>query len=153
MNNTFFTRLFGGLVYLIPLKYGMGFGLDLFFKFQFLEILRIITLPIEFIKGNLPFGYIFLFLFLFLGIVKNPKASYFLRFNTLQAILINIILLITSYLFLIISRIIENISILQVLSECIFIILLTITIFCIIKCFLGKEPDIPWISNSVRGQI
>ena len=52
----------------------------------------------------MPFGGLLLFFVLFLAVVRNPNVPYFLRFNTLQALLIDIVLILLSYTFQIILK-------------------------------------------------
>ena len=122
-----------------------GIGYYLFYKYSFLKILLLITSPIAIIEQSLPFGSFLLFLILFAGLVRNPKVPYFVRYNACQALLIDIALIIISYL-LRIFPIVELGSIIFIFTLCIFI-------YSISQCIFGVEPEIPLISKSVRMQI
>ncbi len=117
----------------------------MFYKYSFLKILFLITFPIATIEKSLPFGGLLLFIILFAGLAKNPKVPYFVRYNACQALLINVALIIVSYL-LRIAPILE-------LGSIIFIFTLSIFIYSISQCLYGVEPEIPLISRSVRMQI
>ena len=97
------------------------------------------------IERSFPFGSFLLFIVLFAGLVKNPKVPYFIRYNACQALLIDIALIIISYL-LRIFPIVELGSIIFIFTLCIFI-------YSIFQCIYGVEPEIPLISKSVRMQI
>ena len=97
------------------------------------------------IEKSLPFGSFLLFIIFFLGLARNPKVPYFVRYNACQALLIDIALIIISYL-LRIFPIVELGSIIFVFTLCIFI-------YSISQCIYGVEPEIPLISKSVRMQI
>ena len=86
-----------------------------------------------------------LFILLFAGLARNPKVPYFVRYNACQALLIDIALIIISYL-LRIFPIVELGSIIFIFTLCIFI-------YSISQCIFGVEPEIPLISKSVRMQI
>jgi len=90
-------------------------------------------------------GNFLLFIILFAGLVRNPNVPYFVRYNACQALLIDIALIIISYLFRIFP-IVELGSIIFIFTLCIFI-------YSISKCIYGVEPEIPLISKSVRMQI
>jgi hypothetical protein len=45
-----------------------------------------------------------LFFVLFLGVVRNPNVPYFLRFNALQALLTDIVVIVLSFAFSILLR-------------------------------------------------
>ena len=108
-------------------------------------VIDLLTFPIEIIEKSLPFGSLLLFIILFAGLVRNPKVPYFVRYNACQALLIDIALIIISYL-LRIFPIVE-------LGSVIFIFTLSIFIYSISQCIFGVEPEIPLISKSVRMQI
>ena len=132
-------------MYTLPLKASIPFGYYLFYKYSFLKILLLITFPIAIIEKSLPFGGFLLFIILFAGLAKNPKVPYFVRYNAYQALLIDIALIIISYL-LRIFPIVELGSIIFISTLCIFI-------YSIYQCIFGVEPEIPLISKSVRMQI
>ena len=143
--NQIIQRLTSGLFYTLPLKASFNFGYYFFYKFSFLKVLLYLTLPIEIIEASLPFGGLFLFLILFAGVVRNPKIPYFVRYNACQALLLDIGLIIITYL----ARIFP----LSEFVSIVFVFTISIFIFSIFQCFKGIEPEIPFISKSVRMQI
>ena len=143
--NQIFQRLSSVFLYTLPLRASIPFGYYLFYKYSFLKILLLLTFPIAIIEKSLPFGHFLLFIILFAGLARNPKVPYFVRYNACQALLIDIALIIISYLFRIFP-IVELGSIIFILTLCIFI-------YSIYQCIFGVEPEIPLISKSVRMQI
>ncbi len=124
----------------------------MFYKYSFLNILKIIVFPVAIIEQSLPLGGILFFLILFAGLVRNPNVPYFVRYNACQALLLDISLIIISYLLRILS--ISSLgSIISMLGAIIFIFILCIFIYSISQCIYGVEPEIPFISKSVRMQI
>ena len=97
------------------------------------------------IENSLPFGGLLLFLIIFAGVVRNPKIPYFIRFNGCQALLLEIALIIFSY----VLRIIQF----NELGLVLFISTVAIFIFSFVQCLYGIEPEIPFISKSARMQI
>jgi len=140
-----FQRLSSVFMYTLPLKASLPFGYYLFYKYSFLKILLFLTFPIAIIEKSLPFGSFLLFIILFAGLVRNPNVPYFVRYNACQSLLIDIALIIISYLFRIFP-IVELGSIIFIFTLCIFI-------YSISQCIYGVEPEIPFISKSVRMQI
>ena len=140
-----FQRLSSVFMYTLPLKASIPFGYYLFYKYSFLKILLFLTFPIAIIEKSLPFGGFLLFIILYAGLVRNPKVPYFIRYNACQALLIDIALIIISYLLRIFP--------IAELSSIIFIFTLCIFIYSIYQCIYGVEPEIPIISKSVRMQI
>ncbi len=97
------------------------------------------------IERSLPFGGLLLFLIVFAGVVRNTNIPYFVRYNACQALLLNIVLIIITYL----ARILP----LSEFGSIVFVFALSILIFSVFNCIKGVEPEIPFISNSVRMQI
>ena len=151
----FWKRLLGIIFYIISWSDAFPLGTHLFYTFPFLYNLKIITIPIQFIEDIIPLGFskILIFLIIFLGIVRNSKADYLLRFHALQAILINILIIISIYFYQVIIFPTCPPSISETFTSLIFIGTLFLMIFASIKCFQGQEGDIPWISEAVRMQL
>ena len=145
-------RISSLFLYILPLKSAIPFGAYLFDKYPFLKVLEDVTYPVEMLEKSLPLGGLLLFLILYLGLVRNPQVPYFIRYNACQAFLIDIALIIISYLFQILL-LDELGSILLILGSIVFLFIICIFIYCIAKCIYGVEPEIPFISNSVRMQI
>jgi len=143
--NNILPRLFSGFLYTLPLRSSIPFGYFLFYKYSFLKIILFITFPISIIEKSLPFGGLLLFLILFLGLVRNQKVPYFMRYNAFQALLLDISLIIISYIFKIFPLI--------QLGSVVFIFTICIIIYSIFQCINGTEPEIPFISKSVRMQL
>ena len=140
-----FQRISSVMLYTLPLKASIPFGYYLFYKYSFLKVLLFLTFPVAILEKSLPFGGLLLFLFLFAGLVRNPKVPYFIRYNACQALLLDIALIIISYLFQILP--------LVELGTIVFIFIICIFIYSITQCIYGVEPEIPFISKSVRMQI
>ena len=97
------------------------------------------------IEKSLPFGGLLFFLILFAGLVRNPNVPYFIRYNACQALLLDIALIIITYLLRIFP--------LPEFGLIVFVFTLSIFLFAIFQCINGVEPEIPFISKSVRMQI
>ncbi len=143
--NQIIQRVFSVAVYTVPLKASLPFGNYLFYKFSFLKVLLYFTFPVAIIERSLPFGGLLFFLILFLGVVRNPNVPYFVRYNACQALLLDIALIIITYLL--------SIFPLAELGTIAFVFTLSIFLFAIFQCMNGVEPEIPFISKSARMQI
>ena len=143
--NQIIQRLSSVAFYTLPLKASLPFGNYLFYKFSFLKILLYLTFPVAIVERSLPFGGLLFFLMLFLGVVRNPNVPYFVRYNACQALLLDIALIIITYLLRIFP--------LAEFGLIAFVFTLSIVLFAIFHCINGVEPEIPLISKSVRMQI
>ena len=143
--NQIFQRLTSIIFYTLPLKASLPYGYYFFYKFSFLNILDFITFPVVIIERSLPLGGLLFFLILYSGVVRNPKVPYYVRYNACQALLLDIALIIMTYVLRIVP--------LMELGSIIFVFIIAIFIYSIFQCIYGVEPEIPFISKSVRMQI
>ena len=150
-------RMIAPLVYLLPWSDAIPFGLGMDGVFNQVPLLRLLIVPaVPFIQLNrgVPFGGLLLFFVLFLAVVRNPKVPYFLRFNTLQALMTDIVLIVLSFGFSIMLQPLASGSLLiGTLSSTIVIAVLAILVFALVECLRGREPDLPGISQAARMQL
>ena len=150
-------RVIAPLVYLLPWSDAIPFGLGMDGVFNQVPLLRLLIVPaVPFIQLNrgVPFGGLLLFFVLFLAVVRNPKVPYFLRFNTLQALMTDIVLIVLSFGFSILLQPLASGSLLiGTLSSTIVIAVLAIMVFALVECLRGREPDLPGISQAARMQL
>jgi hypothetical protein len=92
-------RLLAALAYLLPWSDALPFGQSLFGLFPVLQWLSLPAFPVLLLQQAVPFGGFVLFLVLFLAVVRNTKVPYLIRFNVLQAILVDILLILISLAF------------------------------------------------------
>ena len=147
------TRLLGVLLYMIPWSDSLTFGNHLFIKYPLIQIIQVPAIPIILIERSIPFGNLLLFLAIFLGLVRNNKISYFLRFNALQSLLIDIAIIIVSFIFQIIFSPFLNSLIIRTISSTLLISLFSVIVYCVWSCTQGNEPDLPGISQSTKMQL
>ena len=146
-------KILGIILYMIPWSDSLGFGNHLFIKYPFTQIIQIPAFPIILIERSIPFGNLLLFLAIFIGIVRNNKVSYFLRFNALQSLLINIGIIIISYVFEILFSSFYASLVIRTLSSTLLISIFSMIIYCVWSCTQGNEPDLPWISQATKMQL
>ena len=146
-------RILGVLLYMIPWSDSLTFGNHLYVKYPFTQIIQVPAIPIILIERSIPFGGLLLFLVIFFGIVRNSKVSYFLRFNALQSLLINIGIIIVGFIFNIISNPFLNSLIIRTFSSTLLISLFSIIVYCVWSCTQGNEPNLPHISQATKMQL
>ena len=146
-------RIASIFLYLIPWSQAIPFGNILFNQYPFLQIIIIPTIPIKIIQTLIPFGNLLLFLIIFFGVIRNEKLAYFIRFNALQSLLLNIGIILFSFIFQIFLNPFYQSLFVRTLTTTVFVSILSIITFSISECIKGKEPDLPGISTSVRMQL
>ena len=146
-------RLFAALVYLFPLYYSLQFAGSLFRQIPFLELILIPLFPLIWFNQVVPFGGLILFFVLFAAVVRNARISHFIRFNTMQAILIDILLLLVSLVTDILLRGLGTSLFVQTLFNTIFLAVLAVCVYGMYMCAMGQRPEIPTISEAAYSQV
>jgi len=140
------------LAYVLPWSAALPFGQSLDNLFPALQWLVLPALPVLMLERGVPFGGFLLFLVLFLAVVRNPQVPYFLRFNVLQAILLDIVLVVLSLAFQLLR--IGSLGFAgRTLANTVFLGMLVLLLFALVQCLRGKEADIPTLSEAVRMQL
>ena len=147
------SKILGVLLYMIPWADCLPFGNHLYIKYPFIQIIQIPAIPIILIERSIPFGNLLLFVAIFIGLVRNSKVSYFLRFNALQSLLINIGIIIVSFIFEIIFSPFLNSLIIRTFSSTLLISLFSVIVYCVWSCTQGNEPNLPMISEATKMQL
>jgi Chloroplast import apparatus Tic20-like len=149
-SHTVADRLFGSLVYLLPIVEVYGFGGLVFAQFPIIAQLYQPLLPLMLIY-SIPYGGFILFLVLYFAVVKNPKVSRFIQFNTLQSILIGIaISLCGIFLRYILLPIFVPDVVTQVLATAVFVVTVAIAGYAIVMSAMGKYTDVPKLSEAAQ---
>ncbi len=145
-------RIFACLPYLLPLVEGLAFGRFLFLQFPALQVLFVPLAPVLALY-SIPFAGLIIFFALFLLVVRNESISHFIRFNTMQAILIDIVLFLCNLILLILSPIPGAGFALQTLANTIFLGVLAAVIYSVVQSLRGRYAEIPALSDAVYMQV
>ncbi|MFM7276363.1 MAG: Tic20 family protein [Microcystis aeruginosa] len=149
-------RIFAALVYLLPLYSAFAFGDSIFQQIPFLkEALEIVLTPLAFLYSSLgTFGTLIVFFVIFFAVVRNPRISHFIRFNTMQAILIDILVsLLGLVLGFFAQRSYGANFVLETLFNVVFLGAFAACVYSIIQSVIGKYADIPTISEAAYSQV
>ena len=146
-------RLLAVLFYLFPWGDALPFGSALISVFPWLIWLQLPALPFLLLQQIVPFGGLVLFLVLYLAVVRNPKVPDYLRFNALQAILLDVLLSVLSIGFRVLLSPLGDSIVLRTLNNTVFIGSLAVLLYAVLQSLQGKEVDLPTISEAVRMQL
>jgi hypothetical protein len=147
-------RIFAALVYLLPLYSAFAFGIFIFQQIPFLgAALAIALYPLAFLYSSLgSFGSLIIFFVLFFAVVRNPRISHFIRFNTMQAILIDILVYLLGLVLGFVARGGANLVV-ETLFNVVFLGAFAACVYSIIQSVIGKYADIPTISEAAYSQV
>lgn len=151
-------RIFASLPYLLPLIDGLAFGKFLFLQFPVLAVLFLPLQPVLIIYGILDssffgLGGLIIFFALYFLVVRNERIAHFIRFNTMQAILIDIVLVLCRLIVPILAQGIQISFIVETIFNVIFLGVLAAVIYSVAQSLLGRYAEIPTISEAVHMQV
>lgn len=145
-------RIFACLPYLLPLIDGLMFGRFLFQQFPVLQLLLIPLAPLMQIY-RLPFASLIIFFALYLGVVRNENISHFIRFNAMQAILLDIVLMLCGLVLPLLTQGVQIAFIAETLYNMVFLGVLAAFIYAVVQSALGRYAEIPPLSDAVYMQV
>jgi hypothetical protein len=148
-------RIFGALIYILPLYSAFAFGMFIFQQIPLLgAALAIVLTPLAFLYSSLgTFGSLIIFFVLFFAVVRNPRISHFIRFNTMQAILIDILVYLVGLVLGFVAKGLGANLVVETLFNVVFLGAFAACVYSIIQSVLGKYADIPTISDAAYSQV
>ncbi|MGM3308972.1 Tic20 family protein [Anabaena sp. WFMT] len=146
-------RIFASLPYLLPLIEVFAFGQFLLNDFPFLGIIFLPLLPLLRIYYGVRYAGLIIFFALWLLVVRNDKISHFIRFNTMQAIILDIVIFLCSILTDIVKLVPGSGFAMQTLYTTIFMGIVATVIYSVVQSLMGRYAEIPAISDAVYMQV
>ena len=86
-------RVLAALCYLVPWIDSISFGREMYRRFRNLLVLYLVPGPLAKVYFSSQFAPLIIFFVLFLAVVKNKKLHHFVRFNCMQAIMLDIVIM------------------------------------------------------------
>lgn len=151
-------RLLALLPYSLTWSDALPFGRDLFGSFPSLNALMLPAMPAMLVQnlgsmGGMNLGGLLLFVLLFAAVVRNPKVPYTIRFNTLQALMLDILLVVIGLVFQLLQSLLGGGLLFRTLANTVFLGTLLILLFTVVQVLRGKEAELPTLSEAVRMQL
>lgn len=148
-------RLYACLPYLLPIAAVVIFGSFLFNQFPQLEIL---FFPILFLKDILAISILQIiplrfvaWLCVFLAVVRNYKVNHFIRFNGMQALLLDIVVEIVRVMLMILIKLIGTAAffpfLFQITASVTFLGIIAASGYAIWRSIWGKYAEMPIVSE------
>lgn len=151
-------RFFACLPYLLPLIEGLAFSKYFFGQFPELEVVLWPLLPVLFVYDTINrftfgFGGLIVFFALFLLVVRNESINHFIRFNAMQAILLDIILVLCSFILNLFGSGLGGGLIVETIYNVIFFGMIAAVVYSIVQSVMGRYAEIPTLSDAVYMQV
>lgn len=146
-------RIFASLPYLLPLVDGVVFGSNLFNQFSAVGAVFLPLIQLAQIYNSIPFVGLIIFFALFLLVIRNENISHFIRFNTMQAILLDIVIFLFSLVLRILIPVPGASFAIETLTNTLFLGIVAAVVYAVAQSLLGRYAEIPAISDAVRMQV
>jgi uncharacterized membrane protein len=157
-------RVFASLPYLLPLMDAIILYSNPFFS-QF-PVLQVILLPLQpllivymtilslFSFGGIGLGGLILFFALYFLVVRNENIRHFIRFNTMQSIMIGLALSLFAILWeYIFAPILSGGLIQETLFNVVFFGTVAAVVYSIVQSAMGRYAEIPTLSDAAYMQV
>jgi uncharacterized membrane protein len=159
-NPTILDRILAALPYILPIMSGLNYGAQLVTQFPILRFLLLPLAPFIIAYSTLqsipfigPFFGLIVFFALILLVVRNENISRFIRFNTMQALLLSIILAVCGLILSLLDPSVFGALLSNTLANVLFLGMLISVGFSLVQTFRGLYAEIPTISEAVHMQV
>lgn len=147
-------RIIAALGYLLPLFDGIQYGRYFFLQFPVAERLLTPLYPLLAAYKGFPYSNFIAFFALYLAVVRNPNFSRYVRFNTMQAVVLDVLLIFPT----LVERTFTprggiGFELLVIFYNTVFLFLVACFVFGFISCLLGKTPRLPLVADAADQQV
>ncbi|KAI3981053.1 hypothetical protein MKX01_036599 [Papaver californicum] len=147
-------RLISSICYFYPFLDGVQNGKYVITQLTPVQVLLQPLIPAIRVFKSFPFNWFLVFLTLYFIVVRNPNFSRYVRFNTMQAIVLHVLLIFPDLL----ERSFNptegiGLDLIQSLDSTVFLFLLVSLIYGSGSCLLGQVPRLPIVAEAAERQI
>ena len=157
----FLNRLYAILPYLLPIAAAVVFGAFLFLQFPplfliFFPVFKVNQILLISILDFISIRFVAWFC-VFIFVVRSYKVNHFIRFNAMQALLLDIIVAlvgaITQLLEVVLGKVAFFPFMLQIIASVTFLGITAAVIYSVFQCIRGKYPEMPIVSEVAYSQV
>ncbi|KAL8215695.1 hypothetical protein R6Q57_022532 [Mikania cordata] len=147
-------RLISALCYFYPFFDGIQYGKHIITQFSFIQKLIQPLVPAIRVFKSFPFNGTLVFLTLYFGVVRNPNFSRYVRFNAMQAVVLDVLLIFPDLL----ERGSDlkdgvGFDLIMSLDSTVFLFMLVCLIYGSSCCCLGMVPRLPIVADAADRQV
>ncbi|KAL0402688.1 UNVERIFIED_CONTAM: protein -II, chloroplastic [Sesamum latifolium] len=148
-------RLISAAAYFSPLFNGLQYGRFLFTKYPVLATPFEPLLPLLSLYHSVPYASFVTFFGFYLGIVRNPSLSRYARFNALQALVLDVLLVVPVLLQRIITPGRSGIALKLTAwaHSGLFVFVVGCFVYGLVASVLGKTPYLPLVAEAAGRQL
>nr|XP_043606080.1 protein TIC 20-II, chloroplastic [Erigeron canadensis] len=148
-------RLISAAAYFFPFFNGLQYGRYLFAKYpNTLGLLLEPLLPLLSFYRSVPYASYLAFLVLYIGVVRNTNVSRYARFNAMQAVVLDVLLVLPMLVQRILNPGPHGISgkIVMMSHNVIFVFVLICFLYSFGLSVLGRTPKLPFVGDAAGRQ-
>ncbi|KAL9997562.1 putative chloroplast protein import component Tic20 [Helianthus debilis subsp. tardiflorus] len=147
-------RLISALCYFYPFFDGIQYGKYAINQFSFIQTLIQPLVPAIRVYKSVPFNGVLVFLTLYFVVVRNPNFSRYVRFNAMQAVVLDVLLIFPDLL----ERGFEakdgvGLGLLMSVDSTVFLFMLVSLVYGSSCCCLGQLPRLPIVAEAADRQV
>ncbi|XP_042000840.1 protein TIC 20-II, chloroplastic-like [Salvia splendens] len=148
-------RLISAASYFIPFFNGLQYGRFLFAKYPLLAAPFEPLIPLLSLYHSVPYASFVTFFGLYLGVVRNPSFSRYARFNALQALVLDVLLVLPVLLQRIVSpgRTGLGLKVTAWAYSGLFLFVVACFVYGLVSSVLGKTPYLPIVAQAAGRQL
>lgn len=148
-------RLFSSLAYALPFFNSLHYGRFLFARFPSLGFAIEPLLPLLAAYRAVPYASFVAFFALYLGVVRNPIFGRYVRFNAMQAVVLDVFLALPTLVQRILGTPAGGIGfrVLEWGYNGIFAFAVASFLYGVVACVLGKTPYLPIVAAAADRQL
>ncbi|GMP21779.1 hypothetical protein CsSME_00000067 [Camellia sinensis var. sinensis] len=148
-------RLISAVAYFLPFFNGLHYGRFVFAQYPTLGAAFEPILPLLSLYRSVPYASFVAFFALYLGVVRNPSLSRYVRFNAMQAVVLDVLLVIP----LLLQRIFNpgragiGYKIMVMSHNAIFVFIVFCFVYSLVYSILGRTPYLPFVADAAGRQL
>ncbi|KFK27159.1 hypothetical protein AALP_AA8G343000 [Arabis alpina] len=147
-------RIFSAFCYFYPFFDGVQYGKFIITQYEPFQILIQPLFPAIKAFKSFPFSGFLIFLTLYFVVVRSPNFSRYVRFNTMQAIVLDVLLIFPDLL----ERSFNpsagfGLDVVMSLDSTVFLFLLVSLIYGFSACLFGLVPRLPLVADAADRQV
>lgn len=150
-------RIFAALPYILVIAPGLPYGVFVVRDIPVIALLLQPLMPVvqiyDSLQRSIPFFGLIVFFALIFLVVRNENISRFIRFNTMQAILLSFILVVCGLILQLLMPVFGGGLLTQTFASALFLGMLAAVGYALVQTCRGEYAEIPTISEAVHMQV
>uniref|UniRef100_A0A7N0TBE1 Protein TIC 20 n=2 Tax=Kalanchoe fedtschenkoi TaxID=63787 RepID=A0A7N0TBE1_KALFE len=148
-------RLVSAAAYLLPFFNGLQYGRHLFMQYPILGSVFEPILPLLSLYRSVPYGSFVAFFALYLAVVRNPSFDRYVRFNAMQAVVLDVLLALP----MLVQRIFNpgraglGYRLMVMGHNAVFVFVVFCFVYSFVSCILGRTPYLPFVADAAGRQL